>query len=207
MLLQKVEMLAIQIKAVVEEGQEFPEGELHQLFELHDVVKISAHSGMTLVLVYSMLREFAAAADLLRLLIEEHGALPALLYHLALMEEKNGKLEDACDLLQQLIGAGFKDYSIYLACAAWKEKMGDARGAIAMANLAVYENREEDVTPFAIMARCFHALEENNRMFECFARVEKFKGEAFLAEAFGALYIENEDIYKGLKGAMEQGNV
>jgi tetratricopeptide (TPR) repeat protein len=202
-LLAMVEQLAGKIQMILRAGHKFPESELHVIFDLRDAVIKNPHAGMIYGSILMMLGEANAQNDVMDAMIGLHGSLPPFYLSKALALANLGRLEEALDNILVIIGAGMRHFEIYMQAARWKYLLKDYRGAISMANLAVFENISESVEPFVLMAQCFSQCGELNRMFECFSRIEKLQGESALAREFGELYRQHQGMYGQIKGMMK----
>jgi len=203
MLLQQVDSLAQKVGILIRGGGMLPEAQVRPLLNLQEDVKDSPSAGMALVMVYRLLGEGAAQKDLLNDLVENHGHLPPFLYFRAKAHVELEAYEPARDDLQQLIATGKGGYEIYFFLAEVQLQLKDWRGAVASANLAVYDNEKNQVEPFVLMAEAFSQLGETNRVLECFSRIEKLKGAGVISELCPLLYENYGEVYKGVRQVME----
>jgi tetratricopeptide (TPR) repeat protein len=202
-LLQQVDALAKKIGVLIKSGGVLPEAEARPLLNLQDSVVDSPSGGMALVMVYRLLRESAAQRDLLEKLVKRHGPLPPYLYFRAKANLELESYELARDDLQQLIVSGKGGYEIYFFLSQVQFQMKDWRGAIASANLAVYDNEANRVAPFILMAHAFSELGETNRVLECFSRIEKLEGGGSIERLCPELSDRYGDVYQGVRQVME----
>ena len=196
----QVQALHEKIKLLLSLNHNFPESELHVIFELKPSLLGNAHASMIYGSILMVLGEANAQNDLMTELIHLHGPRSPFYLSRSLALARLDRIEEALDDLQVVIAAGVRHYEIYMQAARWKNRLKDFRGAIAMANLAIYENVLEYVEPFVLMAQCFEQCGELNRMFECFSRVEKFQNQAALDREFGDLYGRHRAMYDQVKG-------
>ena len=199
----QVQALYEKIKQLLTLNTAFPESELHVIFELKNSLLGNAHAAMIYGSILMILGEANAQNDLMSELMALHGPRTPFYLSRSLALANLGRLEEALDDLQMVIGAGVRHYDIYMQGARWKNHLKDYRGAISMANLAIFENVLELVEPFVLMAQCFEKCGELNRMFECFSRVEKLQGQPALDREFGDLYRTHQAMFDQVKGMIQ----
>jgi tetratricopeptide (TPR) repeat protein len=197
-LLQQASILSQKVVAVLNSGEDFPKSSLHELFGLYNHLHTCVQAGAVLGFTFMSLGEYPAMRDTFKNLILEHGPHAPLLFYQALAEEKLNNKQKALDLLQQIIANGEKNLWVYLGAARLQHDLGDFSESISMANLAVYENEDESIEPFVILAKNFHAIDELSKMLECFSRIEKMKGKDALKD-IGPLFLAFEKMYNNLK--------
>lgn len=205
-LVQKLDIVAQKIKQVQSMGYQMSEEDLRPIYELIEEVKGVPMAAAILGFIFMMLGEHAAMHQVFNLAIEEHGPVPALVFYAALSLRKLGNLEASLEQLQRLIGAGAKHYLIYIMAAELQYELGQDRACVAMCNLAIYENKEEQLKPFVLMAHCFQKLSETEKMFECFQRIEKLRGPMALQRELGELYEQFGEMYEKVKSMTGQSH-
>jgi len=198
-LIQKLDQLAQKVKQIQTLGYQLSSAELDPIYELCAEVENVPMAASILGFIFMMLGEHAAMYKVFNRAIEIHGTIPALVFYAALALKKMQRNSSALELLQRLIGAGAKHYLIFMMAAELQFELDQHRPCIAMCNLAVYENVEEKVEPFLLMARCFEHLGETERLFECFSRVEKMRGPLALQRELGGLYSDYGEMYEKVK--------
>ncbi|MBF0243962.1 MAG: hypothetical protein HQL31_01650 [Planctomycetes bacterium] len=169
------------------------------LLELADLACESAMAGTVLGFISLITGEFPAMRELYRSMIALHGELPPLLFYAAIADEKTGDLEAALIKLEKLMGSGLKNYWVYLSAARLFHRLGRFQQGLDAANLAVMENREHSMEPFAVLAQCYHSLGQLDRMVECFRRVEEVVGREGLENTFGPLYQAHRQLYGNIR--------
>lgn len=184
-------------------GQSFPEKESHELFALKDSLCQHPLVRYRYAEVLFVLNEVNAVVDVLGEIPTGIAVVHPVLYMKAIALIHLEKYEDALEILQSMVGSGWRHYELFMLAATVKTKVSDFRGAIAMANLAVYENAEEKPNPFVLMALCFEKYNETNRMFECFSRVENLVGQDGLEQHLGHLMKQYGEMYQQVKGVVQ----
>lgn len=205
-LVQRLDQIAQKIKQVQTMGYQMSEEDLRPIYELIEEVKDVPMAAAILGFIFMMLGEHAAMHQVFTLAIDQHGPIPALVFYAALSLRKLGHIESSLEQLQRLIGAGAKHYLIYIMAAELQYELGQDRACVAMCNLAIYENQEEHLKPFVLMAHCFQKLSETDKMFECFQRIEQLRGPMALQRELGELYEQFGDMYEKAKEMMGQNH-
>lgn len=201
-LVQQLDQLALKIKQIQSMGYKMSEEEMIPIYSLMDEVEDVPMAAAVLGFIFLMLSEYKAMATVFEKAIENHGEIPAFIFYSALALKKLGMKENSLEHLQRLIGAGAKHYLVFMMAAEIQYELGQHRACISMCNLAVYENQEEKTEPFILMATCFKDLNETERMFECFNRIEKLRGPMALQRELGSIYSEYGEMYEKVKGMM-----
>lgn len=201
-MVQNLDQVSQKIVQIYAAGHELPEEYAHHVLQLTDQVVESLRAGMVLGHIFLMIHEFSAMNDLYTKLIKEHGETEYLLFYHAIALEQLNELDKASQLYKKVLASGVKNFFVYMQCAKCYRKIGLYTESTATANLAVYENEENSIEPFVLMAQNFYDQSEHNRMYECFSRIEKIAGREALAE-LGQLYEEHADLYKNLKKMMK----
>lgn len=198
-LVQQLDQIAQKIKQVQAMGHRMSKEEMTPIYALMEEVEGVAMAETILGFIFMMLSEHQAMANVFERSIESHGPIPALVFYHALALKNLGRNQHALDQVQRLIGAGAKHYFIYMMAAELQLSLSQHRACVAMCNLAVYENQEEKLDPFIMMAQCFHHLGEMEQMLECFRRIERLKGPMALQRELGDLYQEYGEMYEKVK--------
>lgn len=191
------------VRQLTNSGQSFPEKESHELFALKGSLSTHPLVRYRYGEVLLEVGEANAALDAL----SEIDIMGALVHPVSFLKAvvliRLEKLQEALDILQAMIGTGWRNYDLFMLAATVKAQSSDLRGAISMANLAVYENKDEQPEPFVLMAFCFEKNGEKNRMLECFSRVEKMVGSKGLEQHLGKLLESYGEMYRQVKGMMD----
>lgn len=203
-LILQLDQLAKKIDLLLAGGHHFPEEELHVIFELKSSVKNSPQAVMILAIVLMKLGEHNVQNDLLSEALAHLGEYQPYFLYRALALAKLERLPEAVDEIQKLIATGLKSYEVFMLAARWKRDLKDDRGCIAMANLAVYENKRDEALPFVMMAGCFERLGELEKMLECFARVESIVGVSKMSDELGELYAQHGTMFQRVKNLRDQ---
>ncbi len=197
-MIRALDDLAIKVSKLLGEGSTLPEKDVHGLLELIPEVAGSARATAVLGFILIQLKEIPGVRDLYRRARQNHGPLAPFLYFEALCEERLGNHENALELLRAIIAQGVRNYWVFLHAAEVLYRLCRFSESAATANLAVYENHEDSLEPFVLLAKNLHALGEVNRMLECFRRAELMAGEKGLL-AFGPLYQAHREMYQNIK--------
>lgn len=204
-LVSNLDQLCQKVYQVVNAKHEFPEDGLHHIMQLVGNVEHCAQAGAILGYTCLMLDEFSAMKDVFKNLRQQHGDLPCLMFFQALAEGKLGYRQEALDLLKAVIGSGIKHYEVFMRAASLQYQLELYTESVSMANLAVFENTEDRIEPFILLAKSFKALGQTNRMLECFSRIEKIQGESSL-ELVGDLYKQHQELYESVRDMLRKSS-
>lgn len=194
----KLMELEVGINSILAGQGSLNEQDLNALVQLIPEVVDCAEGGARLGFILMKLELWMPARELFQNLLTAHGEKVPFLYYLAVTEMHLQRYDFALPCLLKIIDKGERIFEVFLEAANCQYLLGDFRESIAMANLAVYENKNELPDPHVLLAKNFHATSEIGKMLECFKIIEKIGGTAAL-EKMGSLYQAHENMYSNLK--------